>query len=106
MAALARSVSSSSVHPQLEHRIGSQRAGVVAGLVAAGDLEDTLSEKRAQRMVGIGGMSPVVESVGQTLGQSDLVIDAAQDHGAEVRGHRPAVDWLRQQRTRPAPVER
>jgi hypothetical protein len=79
-------------HPQLEHRVGAQGIGVIAVLIGAGDLEDTLGEKRVQRMVGIGGMSLVVERRGQTLGQSDLPIDAAQDHRAEVRGHRPAVE--------------
>lgn len=48
--------------PELEQRIASEGIGVIAVLGAAGDLEDTLGGKRAQRMVGIGGMAPVVES--------------------------------------------
>ena len=80
------------IHPQLEHRVGSQGIGVIAVLIPAGDLKDTLGKKIAQRVLGLGGMALVVEHVSETPGQADLAINTTQDHGAEVRGHRTAVE--------------
>jgi len=73
------------IKAQLEERIASERIGVIAVLVGAGDLIGTLSKQLPQVVGDIGRMALVVEGLRQMRGQADVAVYTAQDHGAEIR---------------------
>ena len=66
------------IHPQLEKGTFAQGVGVIAILIAAGDLVNALGQQITQRMIGIGRMALIVEGLCQAVGEADLVVNAPQ----------------------------
>ena len=87
-----RLIQRAALHPELEPRIAAPRIGVVAIFVSAADLNGALGDPVTQGRGDVGGVALLVDGLGETLGQTDLPVDAAQDQGADVRRHRPAVN--------------
>ena len=87
-----RLIQRTTLHAEREQRIAAPRIGVVAIFVSAADLNGALGDPVTQGRGDVGGVALIVDGLGETLGQTDLPVDAAQDQGADVRRHRPAVN--------------
>jgi bacterioferritin-associated ferredoxin len=64
-----------------------QGVGVVAVLIAAGNLKDALRQQIAQRVGDVTRIAGIGNRPGQAIDQADATIDGAQHQGAQVRGH-------------------
>ena len=69
---------------ELEHRVTAQGVGVVGIGIAASDLEDPLGQQSTKRVVDVGRVTAVVDGLGQSMDQADLLVNAPQQQGAEV----------------------
>jgi hypothetical protein len=79
------------IERQLEHRIGAQRVGVVAVLVAGGDHQQAKSDDLRQPMHDLLRHPRVLEAAGQAVGQSQSAFDLAQGQQTAFRGQSAAV---------------
>lgn len=69
---------------KLEHRVVAQAVRVVTVLVAATNLVDALRQNIVIRMVDVTLMASVRQGRSEALGQTNLQVDAAQQHGAQI----------------------
>jgi hypothetical protein len=69
---------------KLEHRVVAQTVRVVSVLVAAANLVDSLRQNIVLRMVDVTLMAAVRQGCSDALGQADLEVDTAQQHGSQI----------------------
>ncbi len=69
---------------KLEHRVVAQAVGVITVLVAATNLVDALRQNIVIRMVDVTLMASVRQGRSEALGQPNLEVDAAQQHGPQI----------------------
>jgi hypothetical protein len=76
----------------LEHRIGAQAGGVVAVLVARRDHQEPEADDVGERIHGTAGVSRIVDTGGETVGDREPALDLAQNQQTAVGRQAAAVE--------------
>jgi hypothetical protein len=80
-----RVIERSAVEAERKERVMPEAVGIIAIGIARGDLLHPLGDEVTQGMIDRGRMARVMESSGQTRGEADLAINAAQEEDTKVR---------------------
>ena len=80
------------VHRQLEQRVGSQGVGVVAILVAGGDHQHAEPDDLIEPVQAALGRARVTNTIGETPGDPQPLLDLPQQQQTTIGGHQRAVE--------------